>query len=83
MSNNGQPTGLKLPVKPLINPLTDADLAALNQVIAKFEQIDDLLARAQHAGMDVSGHLAQHETHKEIARRLKEAFFPDHLPDVT
>lgn len=78
--NDPQQAPIKLPVKPLINPLTDNDRIALEHVLARLPEIHDLLHRAEACGLDVADRMAKHEMHKVIATKLKEHFFPVNLP---
>ena len=70
----------KLPVKPLINPLTEQDRIALEHVLARLPEIQDLLHRVAACGLDVQDRQDKHNMHLEIATRLKEHFFPPQLP---
>lgn len=71
---------LKLPVKPLINPLTEQDRIALEHVLARLPEIQDLLHRANACGLDVADRQAKHDMHAIIATKIKEHFFPPNLP---
>lgn len=73
----------KLPVKPLINPLTDEDRVALEQILHSVPHIEDLLCRAEACGLDVQQHRDRHEAHKEVATKLHTHFFPQQLPSPT
>lgn len=73
---------VKLPVKPLINPLSDEDRVVIEQVLARLPEIHDLLHRAEACGIDVTDRRAKHEMHHAIAHRLHAHFFPKELPSV-
>lgn len=75
-------TDIKLPVRPLLNPLTDDDRIAIEHVLSQLPLIEDLLARAEACGLDVSERKEKHEVHKVIAQRLHTHFFPPTLPAV-
>ena len=72
-----------IPVKPLINPLTEQDKIAIEHVLARLPEIHDLLTRAEACGLDVADRKAKHAMHEEIAKRLKEQFFPQQLSPPT
>lgn len=73
-------TQTTLPVKPLINPLSEADRQAIENVLSRLPEIKDLLLRAEACGLDVADRLAKHDMHAAIAERLKDHFFPKNLP---
>lgn len=73
---------IKLPVKPLINPLNDDDRIALEHVLSRLPEIEDLLHRAEACGLDVADRKSKHEMHKVIATRLHTHFFPRELPAI-
>lgn len=80
MSQEPNPQPIKLPVKPLLNPLTEDDRALLEQVRANLPMIEDLLHRAERCGCPVEERRAKHDVHKQITHKLLEHFFPQHLP---
>jgi hypothetical protein len=80
MTNPSDGPAVKLPVNPLINPLTEQDRIAIEHVLARLPEIHDLLHRARECGLDVDDRFAKHEMHKVIATKLKEHFFPTQLP---
>lgn len=74
------PDPIKLPVRPLINPLTEDDRIAIKHVLQRLPEIEDLLHRAHACGLDVADRMAKHEMHREIATKLQTHFFPAQLP---
>ena len=80
MTNPSDGPVVKLPVKPLINPLTEQDRIAIEHVLDRLPHIKDLLLRAHECGLDVADRMAKHEMHEVIATKLKEHFFPTQLP---
>lgn len=81
MASNNEET-VKLPVKPLINPLTPDDESAIDSVLQRLPMIEDLIQRAAEVGLEVGPQAERHEMHKVIAQRLKTHFFPKELPAV-
>lgn len=77
MSDNNE---IKLPVHPLINPLTPADRAALEQFLIDAEKVDDLIIRSHECGVNVGVHAEAHEAYKQIAQKMMQRFFPPQLP---
>lgn len=79
---NDQPKQYALPVRPLINPLTENDLAALESVLARLPEIRDLIERAEACGIPVGDRREKHEAHHFIATQLHYRFFPKELPKL-
>lgn len=73
---------IRLPVRPLLNPLTDDDRLLLEQVINHLPMIEDLLHRAERCGCPVGDRWQKHQVHKEISSRLMDHFFPVELPST-
>lgn len=71
---------IKLPKKPLHNPLTKEHEEALHWVLPRLDIAEDMLARAALCGLDVTERGGRHESHKAVAKTIKELFFPDTLP---
>lgn len=71
-----------LSVKPMINPLTEHDRAAIEAVLARLPEIQDLLDRAEACGINLGDRRDRHDMHAAIAQRLHTHFFPRELPAV-
>ena len=80
MSQIQETQPIKLPVHPLINPLTEHDLLAIEEVLRQGHMIADLLHRAAACDVDVGEHFTRHTMHQVVAKKLKDHFFPDQLP---
>lgn len=72
-------TGTKLPVRPLHNPLTSEDEAAIDRTLEKTTIHHDLMQRMKEAGLEVGEHEARNAMHHHVASTLKRLFFPTHL----
>jgi hypothetical protein len=65
-----------LPVHPIINPLSAQDEEILDNAKQKNAAIADLIARANHVGIDVTQHAGRNQLHADTIDKLKEMFFP-------
>ena len=61
---------------PLVNPLNDDDLQALNHVINQAAIHADLIAHCKECGMNMEEHEARNQMHTQVATKIKEQFFP-------
>ena len=62
--------------KPLLNPLTEEDYAALQHVINQAAVHADLITRCANCGMNMEEHSSRNTMHKEVAQRMMDQFFP-------
>lgn len=83
MSQEPASQPIKLPVKPLLNPLTEDDRVLIEQVMTNLPMIEDLIHRAEACGCPVDDRKAKHEVHKEISKALYKHFFPAQLPTTS
>ena len=57
-------------------PLTETDLDDLNRALARLKGADDLIAKAQQAGIDVEPFRQRARETEDRLRKIKQAFFP-------
>jgi len=71
-----------LPTIPVINPLTQEDLALLQEIVANAKTHRDLIARCQECGLSIDDKYARNEMHITVAQKIIDKFFPPKLaPD--
>jgi hypothetical protein len=70
----------KLPVRPIIQPLTEDDRQILRQVEELLPQIQDLLARAHDVGIDVAAKQDLHNAHVNVVAKLNHRFWGGQAP---
>jgi hypothetical protein len=58
---------------PLLN---DQHCACIDAVLASIQQTGQLIAQCQSCGLPVEDELAANEAQRQLATRLKAAFFP-------
>lgn len=75
-----QPQPFKLPIKPVHNPLDDNDHARLQEALTHLHIAEDLIHRAASCGLNVQDRLDRHATDHQVAKLIKERFFPDQMP---
>jgi hypothetical protein len=73
---------VKLPVKPMLNLLTEDDRVLLEQVMARLPAIEDAIHRAAQCGIDVSAQADRHNMHATIAPTMHAKQFPRELPAI-
>jgi hypothetical protein len=83
MSQTPTQPSIKLPVKPLHNPLTAEHEAVINWLLPRLPVQEDMLLRAAACGIDLAGRGAKHETHVAIVNALKQNYFPNQLPTTS
>jgi hypothetical protein len=59
------------------HPLTDEHYHTLSSCLQGCNLLDELLAKAQSAGLNVDQHVRANNQRKSLANGLKQAFFPD------
>lgn len=57
-------------------PLTEADLSDLKRALVRLEGAEDLIAKAQQAGIDVEPFRQRARETKDRLLKIKQAFFP-------
>lgn len=80
MSTETQFQPIKLPVKPIHNPLNHDDEAIIHQILERLKIAEDIILRAADCGLDVAARYEHHKMHEAVVNKLKQRFFPDQLP---
>lgn len=58
------------------SPLTEADLADINRALSRLDDAENLIAKAQQAGIDVEPFRQASRENKDRLLKIKQAFFP-------
>lgn len=56
--------------------LTDADLVVIDQALSKAEAVEEVIHRAEEAGIDVTAQAQRKRELETRLRQIKRAFFP-------
>ncbi len=57
-------------------PLTETDLADIDRALARLEDAENLIAKAQQAGIDVDPFRVRARESKDRLLKIKQSFFP-------
>jgi hypothetical protein len=58
------------------NVLKETDLKSINEALKVLDQTDELLTRAEQAGIDVASQRSDSTSQRTRLQKLKQAFFP-------
>ncbi len=58
------------------SPLTEADLADINRALARLEDAETLIQKAQQAGIDVEAFRTRARENQDRLLKIKQSFFP-------
>lgn len=68
-----------LPVTPMLNPLSQEDLARLQEILETNKAHQDLINRCEQCSLNMEERRARADMHREVAKKLIEQFFPTNL----
>lgn len=58
------------------DPLTEADMLDINRALARLDDAENLIQKAQQAGIDVEPFRVRSRETKDRLLKIKQAFFP-------
>lgn len=73
----------KLPVQPLVNPLSDHDLAGLHSLASQIAIAKDMVARASGLVHGIEERIERCAMHEQVHATIMERYFPGHLPTAS
>jgi len=63
---------------PLINPLTQEHVDAINRVLRSLADIDDTIKACEECGLDMSQRKDLQNAHRDFATKVKQIFMREH-----